>query len=464
MRRVRIGPCLRRGDDVGKRLVSIGPTDSGEFDRFRGDATGLVIPAHEQAFRADGAAFLTEAFRAFGSLAADNAVARITRLEPCPGGSTGAKLFVSVEYERPDPALHTDLFVKFSRDFEDPRRDWQRTEMKSEAPFMALSRLPGFPIRVPAAYFADYHDPTGTGLVITEQVPYGRDGIEPHRRKCLDHLTMPASNGGPLPYYRAVVTALARLAAAHKSGRLAPDIDAQFPLDPVAASADPIRYAPDELDAELARGADFARRCPRLVPEELRSESFIAQMARDAWTIRDHEAEIQRHLVGNPDMIALCHWNAHIDNCFFWRDEEGALQCGLIDWGRVGQITLGSALWGALSAAHHDIWDHHLSELLALFVEEYAAHGGPRLTLEALERHLTLHIAAMGVARVLAFPEIIEFRLPECVAAAGPYDPVFEPVAVDGARNCRHIYVNMLKYWSGQDFGNSVERLISPSS
>jgi hypothetical protein len=434
--------------------------NTGKFDHFRGDATGLMIPAHDEAFRADGAAFLTEAFRTFGSLPQDNAVTRITRLEQCPGGSTGAKLFVSVEYERPDPALHTELFVKFSRDFGDPRRDWQRTEMKSEAPFMALSRLPGFPIHVPAAYFADYHDATGTGLVITEQVPYGRDGIEPHRRKCLDHLTMPDA----LPYYRAVVTALARLAGAHKSGRLAPDIDARFPIDPVQASADPIRYAPDELDAELAHGADFARRCPRLVPEELRSDDFIARMARDAWAIRDHEAEIQRFLVGNPDMIALCHWNAHIDNCFFWRDgsaQDGAgeLQCGLIDWGRVGQITLGSALWGALSAAHHDIWDFHLGELLTLFASEYAAQGGPRLTVAALEQHLTLHIAAMGVARVLAFPEIISFRLPECADATGPYDPMFEPVAVDAARNCRQVYVNMLKYWRAQDFGKAVDGL-----
>lgn len=430
-----------------------------KIDRFRGDATGLTIPAHAEAFRADGPKFLTQAFRAFGSLGPDNAVRRITRLEPCPGGSTGAKLFVAVEYERADPALHSELFVKFSRDFADPRRDWQRTEMKSEAPFMALSRLPGFPIAVPAAYFADYHDATGTGLVITEQVPYGRSGIEPHRRKCLDHLTMPEAEGGPLPYYRAIVTTLARLAGAHKSGRLAPDIDAQFPLDPIAASADPIRYAPDELDAELARGVDFARRCPRLIPAELRSDAFIARMAQDAWAIRDREAQIQRYLTGNPDMIALCHWNAHIDNCFFWRDEAGRLQCGLIDWGRVGQITLGSALWGALSAAHHDIWDRHLPELLEVFVDEYAAQGGPRLTAAALQEHLTLHIAAMGVARVLAFPEIIAFRLPACADAAGPDDPVFEPVAVDAARNCRQIYVNMLKYWQIQDFGKAVKCL-----
>lgn len=426
-----------------------------KIDRFRGDATGLEIPAHAEAFRADGAAFLTRAFHAFGSLEQDNAVVRIASCEPCPGGSTGAKLFLSVEYARPDPALHSELFVKFSRDFRDPRRDRQRTEMKTEAPFLALTRRAGFPISVPAAYFADYHEPTGTGVAITERVAYGEGEIEPHRRKALDHLTM----ADPLPYYRAVVAALARLAGAHKSGRLASDIDRQFPFDPIAGSADPIRYSADELEAEFVHCRDFARDAPQLLPEDLRSEAFLDRLTADARLIRAREAEIQRELTADPDLVALCHWNAHIDNCFFWRDDGGVLHCGLIDWGRVGQMTLGSALWGALSAADHAIWDRHLDELLVLFIAEYVAGGGPRLTVEKLERHLVLHMAAMGTARVLAFPEVIRFRLPECIGASDPLDPMFEPVAVDPARNCRQIYVNLLRYWKDKQFGSAVGRL-----
>ncbi len=431
------------------------------FDHVRGDATGMMIPAHVEALRAGGPDFLTEAFRGFGSLGRDNRVTGITRFEHCPGGSTGAKLFLSVEYEKPDPGLHTELFVKFSRDFADERRDWQRWEMQGEAPFMAISRLPGFPIDVPAAYFADFHGESGTGLVITERVPFGEGRIEPHRRKCLDHLTMDASAGGPLPYYRAVVTALARLAAAHKSGRLASDIDARFPFDPVSGSADPILYSEEELRVELARCADFARQCPQLLPDEVRTEAFIRRMERDTWRIREHETAIQRFLTGNRDLVALCHWNAHIDNCFFWRDADGDLHCGLIDWGRVGQITFGSVLWGGLSAAHHDIWDHHLDEMLALFAGEYHAHGGPPVTVEELDLHLTLHMAAMGVARVLAFPEIILFRLPGCVNATGPHDSMFLPVEVDGARNCRQVYVNFLQHWRRRDFGAALDRLLA---
>jgi hypothetical protein len=426
------------------------------LERVAGDATGIEFPAHPAALERAGPKFLTRAFHAFGSLPAGNAVTRIVRAEPCPGGSTGAKLLLEVDYARPNPSLHRRLFAKFSRDFADPRRDWQRTEMKNEAPFMAVSRLPGFPIRVPAAYFADYHDATGTGLIITEQVPYGELGIEPHRRKTLDHRTM----DDPAPYYRAMVISLARLAGAHRSGRLSSDIDRAFPFDPVAGSADPIRYGANELEAELQRCRSFARRCPRLLPAEIRSEAFLDRLARDARRVRDHEAELQHFLTGDPDMIALCHWNAHVDNCIFTRDAAGRLGCGFIDWGRVGRITLGSVLWGALSAAHHAIWDEHIDELLALFVAEYRSAGGPAISAEALDLHLALHMMTMGVARVLAFPEIIEFRLPGCVNATGPHDPMFEPVAADPARNCRQVYVNLLQHWRRRDFGAKLDQLL----
>lgn len=428
------------------------------IDFAPGDRSRFPLPAHGDALLDAGAHWLTEAFRQFGALPADNAVARVVRLERCAGGSTGAKFILTVAYARPDPALHTRLFVKFSRDFTDLRRDDPgRFEMASEAPFMALSRLPGFPIEVPRAYFADYHLASGTGVVITECVAYGQGRIEPHREKCRDFDTLP----DPLPYYCATVTALARLCGAHKSGRLSPDIDATFPFDPIAGSADPIRYDAAALDAELAYGADFAARCPQMLPAEVRDPAFQTQVARDAQRIRQHEAAIQRYLTGNPDMIALCHWNAHIDNGWFHRDAAGALHCGLIDWGRVGQITLGSALWGGLSAAHPDVWDQHLPALLALFVEEYRQAGGPAITVAALEEHLTLHMAAMGVARVLAFPEIIDFRCPGLAALPGPQAP--ELLAIEPARNCLHVYTTLLKFWRRQDFGAHLDRLLARS-
>lgn len=424
------------------------------FDFIRGDATGLDIPAHPEALLAAGPDWLTHALRSFGTLAPDN---RVTALhaEPCPGGSTGKKLFLRLETERPEPALNQPLFAKFSRDFDDERRDWQRTEMAGEAKLVALSRQSAFPIRVPRGVFADYHEASGTGLVITERVAYGEDGIEPHRRKCLDWQTM----ADPLPYYRATTSALARLAGAHKSGALGSEVEALFPFDPATGSADPLRYSPDELAVQLQQGRDFARDCPHLMPPEICDPAFLSRLESDVALVLEHEASLRQYLTSNPAMIALNHWNSHIDNAWFWR-EGGTVRCGLIDWGRVGQLTFGAALWGGLSAAHLGVWDHHIDTLLAHFLGEYHAHGGPLIPLPELKRHLAVHMAVMGTARMFSAPEIIRFRMPGIASASSPRDAMFLPVEADPARNYLSCYTALLKHWEREDFGARIRELV----
>ena len=118
-------------------------------DRWvRGDHVGLDIPAHADALRDGGPAFLTEALRASSALPDGASVRAITDLREFGGGSTGRKALLMVDYDRAD--LPTDLFVKFSRDFDDPTRDRGRTQMEYEVRFALLSRAPNFPIAVPA--------------------------------------------------------------------------------------------------------------------------------------------------------------------------------------------------------------------------------------------------------------------------------------------------------------------------
>ncbi|HTV96140.1 MAG TPA: hypothetical protein VME42_09045 [Steroidobacteraceae bacterium] len=433
--------------------ASLGPA---AIDFVRGDATGVLIPAHVAALRAGGEAFLTQALRIFGSLSRDNRVARITRVDGCAGGSTGQKLLLSVEYQRPEAGLHTDLFVKFSRDFGDPIRDNRgKHEMESETRFAAVSRLPGFPITVPAAYFADYHRDSGTGLLITERIAFGTGGIEPHHEKCLDHeLT------DPLAHYEAIVSALARIAAAHKSQRLGPDIDARFPFDPAAAAArDPICHDERRLHALVAQYGDFAARCPGLLPPAIVSRAFIEKLDREVGLFLEHQRTIKRFLQADPDFIALCHWNAHIDNAWFWRDASDRLQCGLFDWGHVGQMNVAFALWGCLSAAPLEIWRRHLESLLGLFVRELCDHGGPRLDVAGLKLRMELHAAMMGLAYFLESPARILFRLPEAAGASGPLDPVFRKS--ETARNNLHILAVLMSFWQTHDFGATLERLLA---
>lgn len=141
-----------------------------ETDRWvTGDQFGQAIPADPDALRSGGPRFLTHAFRVSGVLAPDNAVTDIRAFREMAGGSTGRKVVLSVAYDKPLPELHTELFVKFSRDFDDPTRDRGKKQMEPEVRFAALSRAPGFPIAIPRVLFGDYHRRTGTGLLITER-------------------------------------------------------------------------------------------------------------------------------------------------------------------------------------------------------------------------------------------------------------------------------------------------------
>jgi hypothetical protein len=425
------------------------------LDFVRGDATGLAIPAHAAALRAAGEAFLTEAFRSFGSLSPDNGIVRISRFEPFPGGNSGHKLLLSVDYARAEPGLHTDLFVKFSRDFSDAFRDRRRHELEAEVRLAALSRLPGFPVSVPAACFADFHRESGTGILISQRIAFGSGGIEPLRPKCMDH-----ELAEPLAYYRATVTALARLAAAHKAGLLSPQVDALFPFDFETAAADfPIPWDEQQLRERVARYAAFAASCPRLLPSHVAAPEFIARLEHEAVRFLRHEARIKRFLFAQRDFVALCHWNTNIDNAWFWRDSSGVLQCGLLDWGMVRQMNVATALWGGLCGASLEIWDTHLDELLALFARELLAHGGPRLDAAELRLHLDLSVAMLGLALMMDVPSLVLSRLPESAGASGPLDPLLHKNEV--ARGFLHVFTAFLNLWHAHDFGASLDQLLA---
>jgi hypothetical protein len=406
-----------------------------------GDHLGLPIPATAAALRAGGETLLTNAFRAFGAIDQDNAVVRVDRCVELTGGSTGRKLLLDVTYARREPGLRTDLFVKFSRDLDDPARDRGRTQMASEVVFAALSRTPGFPIAVPRPRFADYHAGTGTGVLITDRITFGHNGIERQYEKCLDD-EMPRSD----EHYRALVTALARLAGTQRSGRLPEEFTTAFPVDLRAATVgEPVSLSPDRLQRRLSRFAEFTETHPGLLPGHVRTPGFVSRLREEAYEVLRREGAIWRSLRAAEDHIALCHWNANVDNAWFWRDGDGNLQCGLMDWGCVSRLNLAMALWGALCGAETDIWDNHFDDLLELFCAEMEGAGGPRPDPVLLRRHLMLYMALMGITWLLDAPARIRSRLPDADADTTRHDPRIRDD--ESLRAPLRMFTNVLNLW-----------------
>jgi hypothetical protein len=422
-----------------------------------GDQFGVAIPIDPSALRDGALAFLTDAFRASGALTDGNRVTRVTEFREVEGGSTGRKVMMAVEYHQPGPGLHTDLFVKFSRDLDNPIRDRGKTQMEPEVRFAALSRAPGFPIAVPGVQFGDYHRQTGTGMLITERIQFGNNGIERQYHKCLDY-EMPE----PLRHYRALLIAVARLAGTHRSGRLPADLTAHFPLDVQTATVgERAPLSAQQLERRLIQLAELAATRPGLLPPHAGAPEFLARLRDDAPRFAHHEHTVARMLATDSDYVALCHWNANIDNAWFWRDPDGQLQCGLMDWGCVSQMNVGMALWGALSGAETAIWSEHLDELLELVVSEFHRCGGPVLDPDRLRRHTVLYAAVMGVAWLLDVPALIRKRF-GVDAPDGRTDPRIKDD--ESIRAPLQMLCNLLNLWECNRPGDMLDTALAEES
>lgn len=430
-------------------------TDVEFIDWIEGDIFGMSFPCHPEALQQAGPEFLTKAFHRTGALPEDNAVVRITRFEDCPRGSTGRKVLLGVEYARPADDLHTDLFVKFSRAFDDALRDNQRFEMELEARFAAVSRAPGFPIDVAKCYFSEFHHETGTGVLITQTIAYGENGIEPHHEKCMDW-----AMGDQFGHYRAVIGANARLAGAHRAGKLPASIAESFPFDrDKAAAADPIRYDAQKLRNRISRYADFCAKYPQLLPDNIRDPAFHERLMEEVPRFLEHEHAIKKWLYGQDDYIVFCHWNGNVDNAWFWRDETGNLHCGLIDWGRVGQMNVASALWGSLSGAEKSLWDDHLDDLLALFCSEFRKAGGGELDPGEIRLHMDMLIGLLGTCWLLDTVPLILREIPDLETVKDRYDDRFRKSEL--ARTQLHMLTVFMNLWETHDLGKSLETALA---
>jgi hypothetical protein len=408
-----------------------------DADWERGDLLGHDFPIHLEALRAGGPAFLTRAFRATGSLAEDNRVHSITQLEPFTGGSTGRKAVLRVTYDHPGPDLPEHLFVKFSRDLDDQLRDRGRRQMESEVRFGLLSHIPDFPVAVPRCLFGEYHLESGSGLLISERIAFGSSGIEPHHPKARDYEVDDLG-----AHYDALVSALARLAGSDRAGRFPEALMAHFePRRAKVTTSGPAPDAPDQVRARVARYAAFAGRVPQLLPASIRSDAFIAELLAEAPRAVEHAdalgAAVQQSAVG---LFAFCHWNANIDNAWFWRDEDGDLVCGLMDWGNVGRMNMVKAISSCLFFAEPDFVIEHLDHFLARFSTVFEEAGGGPLDPAALKLQFTLRMVAGGLQWPLDAVALIERHLPDLATVTDRF-----------LRTQLHLLTSVLMLWQASD-------------
>ncbi|MFT4055065.1 MAG: hypothetical protein QM681_11210 [Novosphingobium sp.] len=417
--------------------------------RVTGDHTAIEFPVSYDELEQGGAAALTDLFVRLGTLSVDNSVTGVTHWREFFGGGMGRKIAIDVTYAY-DEGLPHRLFAKFTREFGDPLRELFSPVMEPEVRFALLSRRPDFPVRVPRCMFADYNAQMKTGLLITERIPYGEEGIEPALDKCLDY-----EIADPLPYYEAQTRAIAGLAAYHRAGHFEGEIEREFPFDPAAETAlKVVPYDEAGLAAKLDRLERLAAQAPQLMPGGLADPAFLAEFRAGAAMVLRKERALWQHLHGHRDAIALVHWNMNPDNAWFWRDADGVMQSGQLDWGGVAQANIAQSYFGMVCAAEAGFLAAHDGDLQALLLREYRRLGGPAIDPADFDRDVRLAIALLGTAWMLDAPSLLEAELPDYADLTDRTDPRLRALFIPRAQ--LQLLCLFLSEWRRKDIGAAI--------
>jgi len=257
------------------------------------------------------------------------------------------KCFLTVAYEIDDPSLHTRLFVKYpfpaTNAHEQKSTYIARFVMNNDGPEMDFMRIlsAAAPCRSPKYYFGDICLKTGVALLITErlEVPahtsdFGPYEYEPFPYKSVDYLL-----DEPLQYYEAMTRNIAELAAWGKIGKLGGNIEEVFPppQHPAAYSLGTEK----RVETYMAFLADHAR-C--LVPATMRTAQVRESMKTVLGEVERAQKAILDTLFAQRAYCGFTHQNMNTDNATFWRDADGRVHSGFIDWGRFKKDNFARAL------------------------------------------------------------------------------------------------------------------------
>ena len=142
----------------------------------------------------------------------------------------------------------------------------------------------------------------------------------------------------------------------------------------------------------LDKAIDFLLNvAPKIVPPETRDKAKLQKLREEICEAAPYLKDMSSTYQGNSSsFVAAMHVNLQADNAYFWRDEHGDLDCGVLDWGGFGRSPFCLTFIGCLAGATPDLLLAHEDGILQAFVDEYARCGGPLLDLK--EVRLRFHL------------------------------------------------------------------------
>jgi len=436
--------------------------------RAAGEFYKVDFPFNPEQLADAGAEWLTKAFHLAGSLPKDNRVTKVSMTD-FPYGAASVKVLLSVEYEKADD-LHTELFVKFPLDPSNKHRPLN-IGLAQESKEMFFTRFFArcMPFRTAKYYFGDFSMKTTNFIIITEQIKFADKAkkgqrlapneIEPIVRKCFDH-----EMHDPLGNYMALMRNAAKLTAWAFNGRMGSQVFDfwQFNKQILVALKVPEKQFNDiwpKIESFVLESA------PKFFPTDIANPSYMAQFKNEVQEVGLALNTVQKYVTAG-DLWGMVHPNLHIDNAFFYCNEDGLQECGLLDWGGVGTGFLLNCFvsgGGALPMATADLRIQHGDTLVRCYFETLHEFGGPDCPHFDID-DMCLRVNLLDMAYLIGMFKLIdtgkmgdiydEIPKEQWKVMSGLGDPALSadtrPALM--ARSATNMLVESIKTWKGKDY------------
>jgi len=391
-------------------------------------------------------------------------------------GGAGIKVMLSVEYSKPADGVTQDFFIKI------PHKMGNKSErhkisilLNNDFPEVLFNVMfvGKTPFRSPRCYFADMSRDSTNYIVIMERLPFAqkKNSYEPGELlpapgKYLDFQL--ETKGAD--YYYALARSYARATAWYQaSSVLSPQLDYLFmtkdaceylhqerneaydnfgPLDQrVKWMASWVEQMGEEgfmqhvapyggFPEAISRGfLDFALDwlgSTQLLPKDLNNRAFREQIRREAEEFVRYGGLINWVLSKVYwELNVLSHPNLQVDNAFYWRDAEGEMQAGILDFGSMMHMSCANVLSGSWSGAEWEVMDEHEDKLCDFFVDQLVAAGGTCCSKDEFRTMIKLARGSSWTGQFVNFPKLYQLCPPkEFATIKSRSDPRFQAFLV----------------------------------
>uniref|UniRef100_A0A7S2M2B3 Aminoglycoside phosphotransferase domain-containing protein n=1 Tax=Zooxanthella nutricula TaxID=1333877 RepID=A0A7S2M2B3_9DINO len=195
--------------------------------------------------------------------------------------------------------------------------------------------------------------------------------------------------GDAKEYYMLLIRQHALIAGAHKRGAFGDEASLRFAITfrssrPEDYNMNPRGFSFHEEPGVVANKLTaaikfFAETAKMLFPPYVTTSGFQNKFRKTMQKLCSYSAEIEYWKHSDPNYVALGHQNLNMDNAYFWRTSEGALDCGIFDFGGFSSSSVAHRIWWGLNCAEFEQIKANLQGYIEAFVALYQDYGGPPL-------------------------------------------------------------------------------------